>query len=191
MADLLRRRQRHNTVATTGLPYRNHKRSPFQILLTHISCSRRSAVGRWRSASGFSSRPGTTSRFAGLILEGPGRILIQDIADLDVGTVAFYGGESAAVKVDLGDELRASPPAAPGPLSNHSSATSTSSPTAGRVCRSRDTAAVAAEDTTDRHVWVAIGAGLVVLAALVVGAALWRRRRRNAHGGSVRGAMLD
>lgn len=31
MAYLLRRRQRHNTVAATGLPYRNDKRSPFQV----------------------------------------------------------------------------------------------------------------------------------------------------------------
>ncbi|WP_304438560.1 glycosyl hydrolase family 28-related protein [Mycobacterium sp. GA-2829] len=34
-----------------------------------------------------------------LVLEGPGRILIQDIAGLDIGTVASYGAQGSAVEL--------------------------------------------------------------------------------------------
>jgi hypothetical protein len=47
-----------------------------------------------------------------------------------------------------------------------------------------DTAQAAApEDGTDRSVWLAVGAGCLVLAVLAVGGALWWRRRRTAAAG--------
>lgn len=43
--------------------------------------------------------PSSNLTIDNLVLEGPGRILIQDIAGLDVGTVASYGANSAAVEL--------------------------------------------------------------------------------------------
>ena len=43
---------------------------------------------------------------------------------------------------------------------------------------SGDVASSSPEETMDWRVWAAIGAGFVILAALVLGALLWRRRRR-------------
>jgi hypothetical protein len=52
-----------------------------------------------RSQYSVADLPSSNLTIDGLILEGPGRILIQDIAGLDVGRIASYGAHSSAVEL--------------------------------------------------------------------------------------------
>ncbi|MBB2774105.1 UNVERIFIED_ORG: polygalacturonase [Mycolicibacterium obuense] len=52
-----------------------------------------------RSQYSVADLPSSNLTIDNLVLDGPGRILIQDIAGLDVGTVASYGANSAAVEL--------------------------------------------------------------------------------------------
>lgn len=52
-----------------------------------------------RSQYSVADLPSSNLTIDDLVLEGPGRILIQDIAGLDVGTVASHGANSAAIEL--------------------------------------------------------------------------------------------
>ncbi|MFS0900968.1 glycosyl hydrolase family 28-related protein [Mycolicibacterium litorale] len=70
-----------------------------RLVSVHASDINVLGASQIRHQYGVADLPSSNLTIDDLVLEGPGRILIQDIAGLQVGTVASYGAQGAAVEL--------------------------------------------------------------------------------------------
>ncbi|WP_245233916.1 glycosyl hydrolase family 28-related protein [Mycobacterium sp. PS03-16] len=70
-----------------------------RLVSVHASDINVLGASQIRSQYSVADLPSSNLTIDGLVLEGPGRILIQDIAGLDVGDIASYGAHGAAVEI--------------------------------------------------------------------------------------------